>query len=58
MKWEGHWCGTIIRAENEEDNKVIDAMLERLDSEPEQTYDFGELEKKTEKGMRVVIFNR
>lgn len=58
MKWQGHWWGIVLRAENEGDNQAIDSMLERLDKEPEKTYDHGDLEVETKDGLREVTFSR
>jgi len=58
MKWQGHWWGVVLRAENEDDNQAIDSMLARLDKEPEETYGLGDLEVETKDGLMVVTFNR
>jgi hypothetical protein len=58
MKWQGHWWGIVLRAENEDDNIVLKSMLDKLDQEPEETYDYGDLEVDTENGLMKVDFNR
>lgn len=58
MKWEGYWWGIVIKSENEEENKTIDALYEKLNKEPDTTYEYGGIERGTIDGLRVIVFNR
>ncbi len=58
IKWQAHWWGTVIRAENEDDNEVISSMIDRLDEEPEEKYSDGELDIEIEDDLMIITFNR
>lgn len=64
MKWSAYWWGTQLHAENQQDNQVIDALLERLDEKPIKTYDHGKLkaesiaDERTAQALKTVTFNR
>lgn len=58
MKWSGHWWGTVITAESEDDNERLEQMLLVLKPEPHETYEDGELVVNRKSKFITVIFNR
>ena len=58
MKWKADWWGITVDAENEADNALIDKLDKSLDANPIETYDGGELEFKTNNGLKSIVFNR